>query len=369
MFWVISIILMVAGCTSPSIKIGFAGEISGKNATLGVRGRNGAALAVQQINAGGGIDGRKLELVVEDGLGTPEGILAADQRLEAQGVIALTGHMTSKETSSVMPYLEEKGLILFSPTTASPDFDQKEDHFFRLIPTNLRQSYTLAEVMFQDEGMKRAAVIYDVDNQSFSKTFTDGFGERFMALGGSVTGVYSFSAAAVQNFLPMLEEIRLQNPDMILVAASPLNTSQIAQQLDLMDWHPRLAASNWSYSDDLLILGGRTVEGIMIVTHFTPRCLSEAFIDFKQTYEAEFNQTVDFSSVLSYETMLEFGRALDECDGNYQRLKEVLSTPRQIYSLCDQVWMDETGDVARSIYLINVRNGAFEVVKTIQPKP
>ncbi|MDP3451190.1 MAG: ABC transporter substrate-binding protein, partial [Anaerolineaceae bacterium] len=78
----------------PPIRIGLAAQLTGKQADLGIQLRNGVQLAVDEINASGGINGRNLELSVEDDLGTPQGAKDAQNKLIDKGVVAIIGHFT-----------------------------------------------------------------------------------------------------------------------------------------------------------------------------------------------------------------------------------------------------------------------------------
>lgn len=113
--------LPLSGCAYRSpIRVGFAGELTGRQADLGVHGRNGAQLAVEAINAAGGVAGRPIELLVRDDRGTSEGAQAADRELISEGVVAIIGHMTSAQTVAGRLVTELAKMVLFSPAASTP---------------------------------------------------------------------------------------------------------------------------------------------------------------------------------------------------------------------------------------------------------
>ena len=116
------------------IRIGFVADLTGKQAELGVQERNGVQLAVEKINAAGGVAGRPIELIIRDDLGTPDGAKRVDQELINLGAVAIIGHATSGQTRGLQ-ITNSANVILLSPTTSTPDLSGKFENFFRVYPT------------------------------------------------------------------------------------------------------------------------------------------------------------------------------------------------------------------------------------------
>ena len=138
-------VLVLAGCQStPPIKIGLAVELTGRRADLGVAARDGAVLAVENINANGGVAGRQIELLIMDDQGDPQIARQVDQQLVSQGVVAIVGHLTSEQTAAAFEQMNQAGVVLFSPTSSSGDFSNQADYFFRIMPSNDLMARSLA---------------------------------------------------------------------------------------------------------------------------------------------------------------------------------------------------------------------------------
>lgn len=363
--------LLLPGCQPASpIRIGFVAELSGRNAVLGVQGRNGAQLAVDEINARGGVAGRQLELMVRDDLGNTDELLNADRELIDSQVVALTGHMTSREAIAAIDLIQEQGVPLFSATTSTPALTGKRDLFFRLIPTNQSQSHPLAEYLYHQLNLRRAAVIFESDNAAFTETYANGFSQSFGKLGGQISIQTSYSTSENPNFAQIANDLRSAGPaDVLLIVASSIETALLAQQVRLQDWPVQLATSDWAYTDDLLRNGGRAVEGILITSHFNSDCQAPDFLAFKSSYEAKFGEKPAFVAVFSYETIQVLARTLETTGGLRQGLADALLKTGPIAGLCDQIVMDEFGDAQRSLYLMTVRSGVYEMLTTYLPNP
>ncbi|MEW5815083.1 MAG: ABC transporter substrate-binding protein [Spirochaetota bacterium] len=124
-------------CTEKNpIKIGFAGGLTGIHSDLGIAGRNGALLAVEEITSAGGIKGRPVVLITKDDQQDPVAALKVDKELIDEGVVAIIGHMTSVMTMSVIPFINKSEILMISPTTSTNELTNIDDYFFRTLPAN-----------------------------------------------------------------------------------------------------------------------------------------------------------------------------------------------------------------------------------------
>lgn len=351
------------------IKVGFTAELSGRNATLGVQGRNGAQLAIDAINQNGGVAGRKLELLVRDDQASEEQVVKIDSELIDLGAVVLSGHMTSWETRAARSLYGQRGIILFSPTASSSEFDAQADNFFRLVPDNSQEAYPMAAYVIQKLHRTRAAIIHDQDNIAFTETFANGFARGFTELGGTVAVEEEFSSSQKPSFAQIVQRLRSSQADILVVIASGVDTALIVQQTRLQNWPVQVYTSLWAYTNDLLLNGGRSVEGILISSHFDDTCRDPDFLNFKSRYEKTYGQTPSFSAVFSYETMQVLASALEETQGKNTGLAQALTRIRDFKGLCDRISMNKNGDITRSLYIITVRGGAFEKLDSISPEP
>lgn len=367
----VGVFLILSGCQfARPIRIGFVGELSGRNAVLGVQARNGAQLAVETVNAQGGVRGRPLELVVRDNMGQVEELLKADRELIDSQVVALTGHSTSWESLAALDALAAGDVVLFSPTTSTPALTGKRDNFFRLIPSNQTQARALAEYLAGELGLRRAAVAFESDNAAYAQTLAGEFASQFRSLGGAVLAEQEFSSSSFPDYAQIVRGLRSAGPaDVLLIAAPSIDTAMLAQQARMQGWDVQIATTSWAYTDDLLHNGGRAVEGMLITPTFNDGCQQPAYRDFFTRYQKTYDHEPSFSAVFAYETILVLARALEQTGGTAKGLPEAIIASGQFDGLCDKVRMDEYGDVQRSLYLMQVQDGAFQVIRTIDPQP
>ena len=115
---ILALVLFITFQRKP-IKIGFSGSLSGLNSPMGIAVKDGVVLALEKMNEQGGIKGRKLELLIKDDKNDPETVLKVDTELINEGVCAIIGHITSAMTQAAIPLINNKQMLLLSPTASS----------------------------------------------------------------------------------------------------------------------------------------------------------------------------------------------------------------------------------------------------------
>jgi branched-chain amino acid transport system substrate-binding protein len=186
--------VVLVGCLSrPPIKIGVAVELTGRRGELGVAARDGAQLAVEQINERGGVNGRPIELIVRDDGGDPDTARRVDADLVAQGVVAIVGHVTSAQTAAAFEQMNEAEVVLISPTSSSTQFSAQADYFFRVMPSNDLMGKALAVHMYINRGVRQIVGVYDLSNRAFTETYWESIRAEFERLGGEAGTAFGFT--------------------------------------------------------------------------------------------------------------------------------------------------------------------------------
>ncbi len=198
------------------LTIGTLLPVTGDLAFLGPPEVAGARLALEDINAAGGVFGADVRLVEGDSGDTNQDITNPEvDRLLAEGVDSIHGAASSAVSKLVIDKITGAGVIHFSPANTSPDFTTYDDGglYFRTAPSDLLQGKVLADQVL-DEGNETVAVLYR--QESYGQGLADAFKENFEAAGGAVE---PFTAYAVdtENFDAEVEAIVAADPDAIVV--------------------------------------------------------------------------------------------------------------------------------------------------------
>ncbi len=347
--------------------MGFVAQLTGGQARLGVQERNGVQLAVEEINAKGGIGGRAVELVVRDDLGTPEGARAADRELIEAGVVAIIGHATSAQTLAGLAVTNPARVVLLSPSATNTELSGLEDFFFRVTNSLTDRAHALAQRVYQGRGITRLAAICDTDNSAYSKAFLNAFGQKYQALGGKLVAVVEFSSKLQPDFSPMVAKLQKGNPDGLLIIAADMDTALIAQRTRLMGGSIPLFTTAWAQTETLINNGGRAVEGVEIEIANTFKNQTPAYLDFKKRYLSRYGQAPAFGAPLGYEAAKVLAAALKMTGGQAEGLAKALTSIKNFRGLTHNLSMDKYGDAIRPFYLGTIRDGKYVDIETSIP--
>lgn len=340
------------------LRIGFSGQLTGPRSDLGVQGRNGAQLAVEDINAAGGIDGRNLELMALDDMDTPEGAKAADARLANNDCIAIIGHMTSGQTLAAMPLVSARNIPLISPTTAAPALEGKRDGFFRLIPTNTRWAIDLASYA-RSQGLKRAVLVGDSSNTGYTDTFLDTFRKQFAAAGGTVEQTLLFPSTAGLDWKQISRCVHTAKPDLLVVCTAARDLAALAQELRPAETGLRIMAPAWPSTRELILTAGKDAEGIEFVSSYAEDNTYPPFVRFHDRYRRRFGWSPNFAAAFAYESVLVLAKALEHTHGKRQGLEEALASGPAFEGIIGTFSLDPNGDVVRPNFITQVHEGSF----------
>lgn len=363
-----SILLLVclSGCIKePPIRIGFSAQLTGKQADLSIHLRNGVQLAIEEINAAGGINGHILELLIEDDFGTTQGAKDAEKKLIDEGAVAIIGHFTSDQTMAGYEIAQKRGVLLFSATASTSVMTGIDDLFFRTVASTDAMGRAFASYVFNDRKLASIAIIYDEDNKSYSEPLLNAFVETFKKLGGTVTVTVNFSSSQSPDFSPSIRNMKESSADAVLIIASPYDTALIAQTINLQNWTPELFTSSWAQGDTLFQTGGKTVEGMETILGFDVNDLTPELKKFNSDYRQHFGITPIFTAMEGYETMQMLAKALEKTNGSAQNLGRELIGIEDYTGLTGRVKLDAYGDVLRNLVIQKIVDGKFVTLKKL----
>ncbi len=225
--------MLFAGCNekSDTIKLGSIGPLSGGVAVYGTEARNAIQLAVDEINANGGvIDGKKFELIAEDDEGNPEKSVSAYKKLVTKdGVKLIVGSLTSGCTIAITPLAQAQKVVQIAPAATNPAITDAGDFIFRACYTDPFQGTVGAKFAAENLGTKRAAILYDIGND-YSVGLTENFEKKFTEEGGEIVAKESYQSGD-KDFNAQLTKIKNANPDVVYLPDYYGTVALIAKQL------------------------------------------------------------------------------------------------------------------------------------------
>jgi branched-chain amino acid transport system substrate-binding protein len=365
--WLIGLLVLVlaAGCSARDpIFIGVAVELSGSRGKIGVTLRNGAQLAVDEINAAGGINGRQIQLIVRDDQGSPEVANQVDQELIDMGVVAIIGHVTSQQTEAVYSLVDRSGVILFSPTSSSPFFSGIEDNFFRVMPDNKAFGQSLGWVISNKYNIQQVISILDIKNQSFVESLWAETRSAFESGGGEVLRELRYNSDSA-DLKALMEEAAAVNPEAIVFVASDTDTALMAQYGRLLGLDTQYFSSTWAQTEELISKGGSSVEGMVLSAVFDPNSQDPVYLEFCEAYREKFQTEPGLGASHAYEAVMVLAEGLRQTRGELDGLAEALSGIQNYQGVQGAISFNLFGDVLRKSYFVMVEDREFITVDIV----
>lgn len=356
------LLLALTACAPPEpVKLGFIGGLSGRVADLGDAGRHGVLLAVEEANAAGGVNGRKVELLIRDDEQKAAVAIKAIEELAAARVEAVIGPMTSSMGEAVLPAASRTGVVVVSPTVTSSLLAGKDDVLFRVAPS-VETSTRRSAAFEYGRGARRVAIVYDLGNRAYSADWVEHYRKDFTALGGEVVAEASFMSGDDASYGDAINKIAVAKPDCLHFVANAVDTVRLVQLSRNRGLNQPVTTSTWAATEHLTQLGGRTVEGITVTQFFDRDDASPRYRAFASAHAARFKQEPGFASVAAYDATRAVLTALATL-GRGQTLKQALLAAGPYEGLQDRWNFDRNGDAERRTHVTVVRNGRFVLVE------
>jgi branched-chain amino acid transport system substrate-binding protein len=281
-----------------TIKLGAIQPISGQVSAYGTQTRDAIMLAVEEINAKGGVLGKKIEMIVEDDEASPDKAKNAAMKLIARDrVVGIVGALTSKCSLAITKYLQAKKVIMITPSSTNDTVTDAGDYVFRACYNDSFQGEVVAQFSFENLKTKRAAILYDVTND-YSKGLTTNFTKKFKALGGQVVASESYSTGD-KDFNAQLTKIKAVKPDVLFIPDYYSTVSLIAKQVRNQGLTiPMVGADGW---DEITNNAGDEVLDCYYSNHYSPDANDPDVKAFVKKYEAKYKITPNALAALGYD--------------------------------------------------------------------
>lgn len=343
---------------SQPVTLGCVASLTGRLAALSASGRDGAVLAVERINAKGGVAGRQLQLSVEDDAFDPAKAALAVAELSRRGASAVAGPFASAMAAGVIAEADRTGMLVVSPTVAADSFTGASPLFMRVIPAVGDFSSALGRHGATTRGLASLSVLVDIANAAYTTEFYRGLRQGFLKAGGREVRAVEFDSRQDPSFLDLAASALEGHPDALAVIASPLDTAVMAQRARQLDQAVPLFCSPWGISEDLVQSGGRAVEGIESVGPFNPVSAAPAYKDFEDAFVKRFGRQPDMAAAFYYESVTILAAALaKDPKATGERLRKLVMEGNPHPGLQGGIVFDAKGDVKRPLYLLAVQNG------------
>jgi branched-chain amino acid transport system substrate-binding protein len=353
--------------TAQTIKVGEYASLTGSEASFGQMSHHGTEMAIEEINAHGGVLGRKLELLTEDDQSKAgQSKTCAEKLIARDNVVALLGEVASGRSLEAAPICQKFKIPMISPSSTNPKVTQTGNYIFRVCFIDSFQAKVIAKFALDSLKLKNVAVLMDV-GQAYSAGLAEFFKPAFTEGGGKIAIEKNYPSGGT-DFRAQLTAIKAVNPDGIFVPGYYTEAGLICRQAKELGINvPIFGGDGWE-SAKLVEIGGDAVDGAFFSTHFSPKQKTPAVQSFSRKFLEKYGVDPDAMAALGYDSAMLLADAIKRAgttDG--AKLREALATTRDFPGITGNITIDKERNATKAAVFLQVKNGKFELYQTVNP--
>lgn len=351
------------GGAGDKVKIGVFMSMTGDTANFGISSTNGIKMAADEANAAGGINGKQIELDVQDDRSDPsEAATIVTKFVTQDGVHAILGEVASSRSIAAAPIAQNAKIPMLTPSSTNPEVTKKGDYIFRSCFIDPVQGAAIAQFAAKTLGKKRAGIMVDRKND-YSTGLEKFISATFIKLGGEMVINQSYQAGD-QDFNAQLTSIKGSNPDVIFVPGYYGDVALIAKQArDKGITVPFVGGDGWD-ATQLYTIGGKALNGSFFSNHYSPYDTDPQVQKFVNDYKARYGSIPDALAATAYDAahiMFDAIKRANSLDG--KAIRDALAATKEFPGVTGKVTFNENRDAVKPIIMIEIKDGGIYAVR------
>lgn len=332
-----------------TITIGSILILSGEGASWGNASKNGIDMAIQEINANGGVLGKKLAANHQDDQGDVKKTLSAFRHLvDAQGVRFVIGPNWARNGIPLISMADQKKVVMISPSLGLAKFNESSDYLFNTWPHDFITSRELAKYVY-GKGHRNVAVIGA--EEPWVKEQTNSFVKQFKALGGTVGFLVEPNPDSSEFRTEALKIAKNKNLDALVSTTNGVIIGSLVAKV-LMEMNSALPTYSVTVDQAAIDAAGGGFEGMRFVTFLTPQD------KFKEKYESEFNTTIDIGADSAYDAVKMLADAMHKASSSDPELvARQLNSITSYSGVSGELAGDGKGGFTKDFVIMEVKSG------------
>jgi branched-chain amino acid transport system substrate-binding protein len=358
---------LLAACNpqagSDKVRIGVFMSTTGSTANFGISSVNGIKMAADEINAAGGINGKQVELLVQDDRSdAAEAATIVTKFVTQDQVHAVIGEVASSRSIAAAPIAQNAKIPMLTPSSTNPEVTKKGDFIFRSCFIDPYQGAAIAQFAAKTLGAKTAAIMVDRKND-YSTGLEKVITETFTRFGGKMVATQSYQEGD-QDFNAQLTSLKGSNPEVIFVPGYYNDVGLIAKQArDKGITVPLIGGDGWD-SEQLYKIGGTALNGSYFTNHYSPFDTEPKVVKFVNDYKSRYNSTPDALAATAYDAaniMFDAIKRSKSLSG--QDIRDALQATNAFPGVTGTVTFNQQRDAVKPIVMIEIKDGGTYAVR------
>ncbi len=360
-----------SGCQPPAggdaggdkVRVGVFMSLTGGTANFGISSTNGIQMAKDEVNAAGGINGKQIELLVQDDRSdATEAANIVTKFVSQDRVHAILGEVASSRSIAAAPIAQNAKIPMLTPSSTNPEVTRAGDYIFRSCFIDPVQGAAIAQFGAKSLNAKRAALMVDRAND-YSTGLEKVITEVFTRLGGQIVVTQSYQAQD-QDFNAQITSIKGSNPDVVFVPGYYGDVALFAKQArDKGLTVPLVGGDGWD-SAQLYQIGGSALDGSFFSNHYSPYDTDPKVVKFVGDYQKRFGSVPDALAATAYDAahiMFDAIKRANSLDG--KAIRDALAATKEFPGVTGTVTFNENRDAVKPIVMVKIEPGGKYVVQ------
>src|SRR5262245_4536876 len=345
------------------VRIGVFMSTTGTTANFGISSVNGIKMAADEVNAAGGINGKQVELLVQDDRSDASEAATIVTKFVTQDMVnAVIGEVASSRSIAAAPIAQNAKIPMLTPSSTNPEVTKKGDFIFRSCFIDPYQGAAIAQFAAKTLGAKTAAIMVDRKND-YSTGLEKVINETFTKFGGKIVATQSYQEGD-QDFNAQLTSLKGSNPEVIFVPGYYNDVGLIAKQArDKGITVPLVGGDGWD-SEQLYKIGGTALNGSYFTNHYSPFDTDPRVVKFVSDYKKHYNSTPDALAATAYDAAnimfdaIKRSKSLSRPD-----IRDALAATNAFPGVTGTVTFNQNRDAVKPIVMIEIKDGGTYSVR------
>ena len=357
---VASVFLSGVAWADSTIKIPVAAAFTGQLASFGEGIKHAAILRGEEINADGGINGKKVQIVLEDELCDPkEAATVATKLANDPEVSIVIGHLCSSASLAALPIYRDAKLPAISPASTNVNIGKMSPFYFRNVYKDDFQGLFLARYAKLARGFDTVAVFYEVND--YSMGLMTAFMKEAKKLGIKVLGTEAYTSDTT-DFKPQLTKFKMMKPDAIFIPGYAPQGTLIMSQARALGMK-NVAFFGADGLDDDLMLKNPDAEGLFVTTPFLPDKAGPQAAGFIAAYKKKYGKEPNWFAANAYDGVGLAAQAIATVGEDRVKIRDYLaslnSKKKAYKGVAGNTYFDANGDCLKDAFVKEIRNGRW----------
>ncbi|MCB0307921.1 MAG: ABC transporter substrate-binding protein [Bdellovibrionales bacterium] len=370
--FLVPLLVCMASCTLFSKKqnlvVGYIDAFSGTRAMFGVSTRSGIQMAIDELNAQGGLRGQKIDLKIYDDEGIPQKAekVAGQLLKEHPNVLAVLGASASSRSLLMAPIFQKQEIPMVTSSSTHPKVTAAGDYIFRVCFVDTFQGPVMAEFLIKSLKIKKAAILRDISTQ-YSLTLSEFFKKRFIRTGGEVVSDQTYQSGDV-DFGSQLKALKKHRPQVVYVPGYYSDVGRIVLQARQEGIASMFVGGDGWDSPDLLNVVEDRLNGAYFTSHFSPDNEDPTYLLFKKNYVARYGRPPDAFSALGYDAAGVLIAGMKKTKTlSPSGIRDEIAKTKNYSGVTGKISLDKNRNAIKPVVILKIEDKKIKIVTSITP--